>query len=54
MWVWVKTHFLLMLIQKEAKIELGVNSKCAPEEEGEKLKVQSTSQVVREGLVGLS
>ena len=43
-----------MLIQKEAKIELGVNSKCAPEEEGGKLKVESTSQVVQEWLVSLS
>ena len=31
-----------------------MDSKYAPKEEGEKLKVKGTSQVVREGLVGLS
>ena len=40
-----------MWIQEEAKIELGVDSKCVPKEEGEKLEVEGTSQVVREGLV---
>ena len=39
-WVWVHTHFLLVWIQEEAKIELGADSKCAPEDEGEKLKVK--------------
>ena len=29
-----------MWIQEEAKIELGADSKCAPEDEGEKLKVK--------------
>ena len=43
-----------MWIQEEVEIELGVDSKCPPEEEGEKLKVESTSQVVSEGLVDLS
>ena len=43
-----------MWIQEEVKIELGVDSKCAPEEEGEKLKVEGTSQVVQEGLVDLN
>ena len=43
-----------MWIQEEVEIELGVDSKCAQEEEGEKLKVKGTSQVVREGLVGLN
>ena len=45
-----------MRIQEEAEIEieLGVDSKCASEEEGEKLKVKCTSQVVREGLLSLS
>ena len=28
-----------MWIQEEAEIELGADSKCAPEDEGEKLKV---------------
>ncbi|RVW74979.1 hypothetical protein CK203_049943 [Vitis vinifera] len=36
---------------EEVEIELSVDSKYAPEE-GEKLKVEGTSQVVREGLVG--
>ena len=49
-----KTHFLLVWIQEETEIELGVDSKCASKEESEKLKVKSTSQVVREGLVSLS
>ncbi|RVW23084.1 hypothetical protein CK203_099972 [Vitis vinifera] len=40
-----------MWIQEKAEIEVGVDSKCAPEEEGENLKVKVTSQVVREGLV---
>ena len=31
-----------------------MDSKCASEEESKKLKVEGTSQVVREGLVGLS
>ena len=52
-WVWVQTHFLFVWIQEEAEIELNVDFKCAPEE-GEKLRVKGTSQVVREGLVGLS
>ena len=52
-WVWVQTHFLLVWIQEEVEIELDVDFKCALEE-GEKLKVKGTSQVVREGLVGLS
>ena len=39
-WVCVKIHFLLMWIQEETKIELGADSKCAPEDEGEKLKVK--------------
>ena len=43
-----------MWIQEETENELGVDSKCAPEEESEKLKMEGTSQVVREGLVGLS
>ena len=51
-WVCVKSHFLLVWIQEETEIELGVDFKCAPEE-GEKLKVKGTSQVVWEGLVGL-
>ena len=38
-----------MWIQEEAEIELDVDFKCAPEE-GEKLKVKCTSQVVQEGL----
>ena len=42
-----------MWIQEEAKIELDVDFKCASKE-GEKLKVKGISQVVREGLVGLS
>ena len=29
-----------MWIQEEAVIELGADSKCAPEDEGEKLKVK--------------
>ena len=37
-----------MWIPKEVGIELGVDSKCALEEEGEKLKVKGISQVVRE------
>ena len=37
-----------MWIPKEAEIELGVYSKCALEEEGEKLKEKGISQVVRE------
>ena len=45
-WVCVKTHFLLVWIQEEAEIEFGVESKCALKEEGEKLKVKGTSQVV--------
>ena len=43
-----------MWIQEEAEIKLGVDSKCALEEEGEKLKVKSASQVVQERLTGLS
>ena len=43
-----------MWIQEEVKIELRVDSKCAPEEESEKLKVEVTNQVVREWLVVLS
>ena len=43
-----------MWIQEEAKIEFGVDSKCVSKKEGEKLKVEGTSQVVREGLVGLN
>ena len=43
-----------MWIQEEIEIELGVDSKCVLGEEGEKLKVKGTSQVVQEGLVGLS
>ena len=31
-----------------------MESKCAPKEKSKKLKVKGTSQVVREGLVGLS
>ena len=46
-----KTHFLLVWIQEEAEIELGVDSKCAPKGEAEN---EGTSQVFREGLVGLS
>ena len=41
-------------IQKTVEIEFGVDSKCALEEEGGKLKVESTSQVVQEWLVSLS
>ena len=37
-----------MWIEEEVKIELRVDSKCAPKEESEKLKVEVTSQVVRE------
>ena len=47
-WVCVKTYFLLVWIQEEADIELDVDSKCAPKEEGEKLNVKGTSQVVLE------
>ena len=43
-----------MWIQEEVEIELGVNSKCASEEKGEKLKVKDTNQMVQEGLVGMS
>ena len=43
-----------MWIQEEIEIDLGVDSKCALEEKGEKLKVKGVSQVVQEGLVGLS
>ena len=32
--------FLLMWIQEEAGIEFGADSKCAPKEEGEKMKVK--------------
>ena len=39
-WVCAKTHFLLVWIQKEAEIELGADSKCASEDEGEKMKVK--------------
>ena len=39
-WVWVQSHFLLVWIQEEAKIELGADSKYAPEDEGEKLKMK--------------
>ena len=35
-----KTNLLLVWIQEEAEIELGVDSKCALEDEGEKLKVK--------------
>ena len=35
-----------MWIQEEVEIELGVDSKCALKEEGEKLKVKGASQVV--------
>ena len=48
------SQFLLVWIQEEAEIKLGVDSKCVSEEEGEKLKVEGTSQVVREWSVGLS
>ena len=41
-WVCVKTHFLLVWIQEEAKIEFDVDS------QGEKLKVKGISQVIRE------
>ena len=41
-----------MWIQEEAEIEFGVDFKCAPEE-GEKMKVKSTSKVVQEELVDL-
>ena len=37
-----------MWIQEEVEIKLSVDSKCAPEEESEKLKVEVTCQVVRE------
>ena len=43
-----------MWIQEKVEIELGVDSKCAPEEEGKKLNVKCTSQVVQERLVGLN
>ena len=39
-WVWVHTYFLFVWIQEEAEIELGADFKCAPKEEGEKLKVK--------------
>ena len=39
-----------MWIQEETKIELGADSKCAPRE----AESEGTSQVVWEGLVGLS
>ena len=39
-WVCPKTHFLLVWIQEEAEIELCADSKCGPEEEGEKLKMK--------------
>ena len=45
--------YLNVWIQEEVEIELNVDFKCAPEE-GEKLKVKGTSQVVRKGLVRLS
>ena len=45
-WVWEKPIFLLVLIQEEAEIELGVDSKCVLKEEGDKLKVKGASQVV--------
>ena len=40
-----------MWIQEEAEIELGADSKCSPKGEAEN---EGTSQVFREGLVGLS
>ena len=40
-----------MWIQEDAEIELGADSKCAPKGEAEN---EGTSQVFREGLVGLS
>ena len=43
-----------MWIQGKAKIELGIDSKYASEDEGDKLKVEGTSQVVQEGLVVFS
>ena len=43
-----------MWIQEEVEVKIDVDSKCAPKEEGEKLKVKGTSQVVQEGLVGLN
>ena len=39
-WFCAKTHFLFVWIQEEAEIELGADFKCAPKEEGEKLKVK--------------
>lgn len=50
----MKTHFHLVWIQEKVEIEFGVDSKCAPKDEGEKLKLKGISQVAREGLVGLS
>ena len=41
-----ETHFLLIAIQEEDKIEFGLDSKCALEEEGVQLKVKGVSQVV--------
>ena len=35
-----------MWIQEEVEIKLGVNSKCALKEKGQKLKVKGTNQVV--------
>ena len=43
-----------MWIQEEVEIKISVDSKCAPEEESERLKMEGTSQVVQEGLVGLN
>ena len=43
-WVCVKTNVLLVWIQEEPEIELDVDSKCALEEEGEKLKVKGISK----------
>ena len=49
-----ETHFLLIEIQEEDEIEFGVDSKSALKEEGVQPKVKGASQVVQEGLVGLS
>ena len=43
-----------MWIQEEAEIEFGLDFKYASKEEGDKLKVKGTSQVIQEGLVGLN
>ncbi|RVW77702.1 putative glutathione S-transferase parC [Vitis vinifera] len=47
----VHTHFLLVWIQEEAGIELGADSKYAPKEEGEKLKMKGRGLEQQEPLL---